>query len=107
MLHQFNAQRFRWWNGRRIGTIAVGTIVYIQDGIRPLNGIGRPITRRIPWLVEAWLNRDYAKWSSGKLCTVKIAGGHLAQVRSLRDGRRLVVAAWILLACVDAGLDRP
>jgi hypothetical protein len=37
---------------------------------------------------------------------VKIAGGHLAIVRSLRDGRRQLVADWILLACVDAGLER-
>jgi hypothetical protein len=65
MLHQFNAQRFRWWNGRRIGTVPVGTIVYIQDGVRPLNGICRPVTRRNPWLVEAWLNRDYTRSSSG------------------------------------------
>ena len=36
-----------------------------------------------------------------------IAGGHLAQVRSLRDGRRVqIFADWILLRCVDAGLER-
>lgn len=106
MLHQFNAQRFRWWRGKRVGTIPVGTIVYIQDGVRPLRGPSQAAITRNPWIVEAWLNRDYSLCSSEKWTTVKMAGGHLAIVRSLRDRRHQLAADWILLACVDAGLER-
>ena len=106
MQHQFNAQRFRWWHGKRIGTIPVGAIIYVQDGVRSLAGLTRPIVRRTPWIVEAWLNRDYSLNSAGRWKTVKMAGGHSAVIRSLRDGRRQEVADWLLLACVDAGLER-
>ncbi len=106
MLHRFNAQRFRSWHGKRVGTVPVGPIVYLQDGVRPLAGLARPIVTRNPWMVEAWINRDYPVLVAGKWTTVKIAGGHLAMVRSLRDGRYQLVADWILLACMDAGLER-
>lgn len=92
MIHQWNPQRFRYrQDGRRIGTIETGTIVYIQDGIRPF-GQDRhwgPV-RRNPWIVEAWQNRD-----GDDIHGVR-AGGHLAVVRSLRDGRRATVADWII-----------
>jgi len=94
---------------RQIGTIAVGTIIYIQDGIRPLEGFTRPVICREPWIVEAWLPRDYAKWdgSQRKFRTVSIRGGHWAVVRSLRNRNRVKqVADWILHACVDAGLEK-
>jgi hypothetical protein len=106
MLHQFNTQRFRWWQGKRVGTVPVGTIIYVQDGVRPLTGTSRPAVTRNPWIVEAWLNRDYSRFSSRKWTTVTITGGHLAMVRSLRDARRQLVADWILLACMDGGLER-
>jgi hypothetical protein len=94
---------------RQIGTIGVGAILYIQDGVNPLNGLTRPIVCREPWIVEAWLPRDYAKWdaASRTFKDVRIRGGHLAIVRSLRDRRRVqTVADWILLACCDAGLEK-
>jgi hypothetical protein len=94
---------------RQIGTIAVGTILYIQDGVNPLNGLTRPIVCREPWIVEAWLPRDYAKWDAATRTfrDVRIRGGHLAIVRSLRDRRRVqTVSDWILLACCDAGLEK-
>src|SRR5437773_6180405 len=94
---------------RQIGTIPVGTILYIQDGVRPLNGLTHPIVRREPWIVEAWVPRDYAKWdgSSRTFKAVRIRGGHLAIVRSLRNRNRVQpVADWILLACIDAGLEK-
>jgi hypothetical protein len=93
---------------KRIGTIAVGTIVYIQDGINPLRGFTRDVVRRDPWIVEAWIPRDYSKWdaASRTFTTMRIAGGHLAQARSLRNGRVQLVADWILLQCVDAGLEK-
>ena len=93
----------------RIGTIPVGTIVYIQDGVRPLRGITPPVVCREPWIVEAWLPGDYSQWDGAarQFKTVKVAGGHLAIVRSLRDRRRVEkVADWLLLACLDAGLER-
>lgn len=94
---------------KRIGTIPVGTILYIQDGVRPLHGLTRQIVRREPWMVEAWLPRDYAKWdpSTRSFKTMRVAGGHLAIVRSLRDRNRVQpVADWILLACIDVGLEK-
>jgi hypothetical protein len=91
-----------------IGTIPVGTILYIQDGVNPFRGVTREIVCREPWIVEAWLPRDYSKWdqTTGSFKMTRIRGGHLALVRSLRDRRRTkVVADWILLACIDAGLE--
>lgn len=64
---------------------------------------------RETWIVEAWLLRDYSKWDPGlqQFRIVWISGGHLAQVRSLRDQRRVKqVADWILLECIDVGLER-
>lgn len=94
---------------RQIGTIAIGTIVYIQDGMRPFAGFTQPVICREPWIVEAWLPRDYAKWGGSQRMfrTVSIRGGHLAIVRSLRNRNRVQqVADWILHACVDAGLEK-
>ena len=94
---------------RQIGTVAVGTILYIQDGVSPFKGLTRDVVHREPWIVEAWLPREYAKLdgASRTFKTVRIRGGHLAVVRSLRDRkRRKTVADWILLVCVDAGLEK-
>jgi hypothetical protein len=98
MMRQYYAQRFRGRSPKRIGTIPVGTIVYIQDGMRPLSGFRDGPICRNPWIVESW--------HPGFLCGKAMAGGHLATVRSLRDGRRQQVADWILLACMDAGLEK-
>ena len=112
MIRQYYAQRFRRSSGpreRQIGTIDIGTILYIQDGIRPLSGFANQIICREPWIVEAWIPRDCSTWDlkTRTFRDVRIAGGHLAQVRSLRDRRRVqLVADWILLACVDAGLEK-
>jgi hypothetical protein len=127
MFRQYYAQRFRSMyppitkrvgrktvyysdpRDRQIGTIPVGTILYIQDRVSPLKGLTRNVVCREPWIVEAWLPREYAKWdrASRTFRTVRIRGGHLAVVRSLRDRRRRkTVADWILLACVDAGLEK-
>ena len=94
---------------KRIGTIPVGTIVYVQDGIRPLQGLTKQIVCREPWIVEAWLPRDYTTWdpSARSFKTLRMAGGHLAIVRSLRDRNRVrSVADRILLACIDSGLEK-
>ena len=127
MFRQYYAQRFRSMyppiaktvrcntvyhadpRDRQISTIPVGTILYIQDGVSPLKGLTRNVVQREPWIVEAWLPRDYAKWDghSRTFRTVRIRGGHLALVRSLRNRNRMQpVADWILLACLDAGLEK-
>lgn len=107
MEHQYGAQRFRIRNGRQIGTIPVGTIVYLQDGVSPFRFPER-IIRRDPWRVEAWIPRDYTVRNpkTGKHEIRRMTGGHLAQVRSLRSNRVTEVADWLLLACMDAGLEK-
>jgi len=104
MRHQYYAQRRAGGhNPHGRGTINPGTIVYLQDGIRPMAGLTRPAVRRVPWQVEGWTPRDYCT-STG---TTRMAGGHLATVRSLADRRQVrTVADWLLLACIDAGLER-
>jgi hypothetical protein len=128
VIHQYYAHRFRRLyplipagikkgvqlfatdpRDRRIGTIAVGTIIYIQDCINPLRGFTKEVVCREPWIVEAWIPREYSKWDgpSRKFQAVRVSGGHLARVRSLRDSRRVqLVADWILLSCIDAGLEK-
>lgn len=89
---------------KRVGTIPVGTILYLQDGVRPFSGFRKKPIRRNPWIVEAWLNREYFPAAQGAPSVRYLSGGHLAIVRSLRDGRTQTVADWLLLACSDAGL---
>lgn len=99
MTHQYHAQRrLGGHNPHGIGTIPIGTIVYLQDGLRPMGRKRGDWIYRNPWIVEAWLNRDYAKSTPAGFTTVQMAGGHLAQVRSLRDGRRAQVADWLIRA---------
>jgi len=99
MIRQYYPQRFRQNHpcGRPVGTITVGTIAYIQDR---LGRFDRPVCRN-PWIVEAWLPREYAVCGGpNTFCR----GGHLAVVRSLRDGRRQLVADHYLLCADDLGL---
>jgi len=107
MLHQYNAQRSKaaTYHGRRVGTIDVGTILYIQDRVCQYRG---PVCRN-PWIVEAWHNRTIGatrRGPDGKYTDSIVAGGHLATVRSLRDGRRQTVSDCSLLAASDMGLAR-
>ncbi len=92
-----------------MGTISVGMIIYVQDGVSPLRGLTRDVVCREPWIVEAWIPRDYSTWDAEqrRFRSVRAAGGHLAQVRSLRDRRRVqLVADWLLRYCMDAGLEK-
>ncbi len=99
MIHQYHAQRSRRLpDGRAVGTVPVGTILYIQEP-RHQRAYGR--VRRNPWIVEAWLPREYHPCVAGRPGTVYMAGGHLAQVRSLRDGSRRTCADWLLLASTE------
>ena len=90
----------------RIGTIPIGTIVYLQDHISPLSGLRSTPIRRNPWIVQAWENRPYYPCNSNGPKVTYLAGGHTAIVRSLRDGRVQTAADWLLLACIDAGLTK-
>ncbi len=90
----------------RIGTIPIGTIVYLQDGPSRLSCLYTPPIRRNPWIVEAWENRAYYPCTLNGPKVTYLAGGHTAIVRSLRDGRDQTVSDWILLACIDAGLTK-
>jgi hypothetical protein len=107
MEYQYHAARFRLLaDGRQVGTISVGTILYIQDDVSPFKFPDR-IIHREPWRVEAWIPRQYTVRDplTGFHRGVPCAGGHLALVRSLRDSRRTAhVADWLLLRCADAGL---
>ena len=108
MIRQYHAQRTCGGpNPHRAGTVPVGTVVYLQDGLRPLGGVpmGWAPVRRNPWQVVAWLPREYTVRRAGRYATAYIAGGHLAVVQSLRDGRVKRVADWLLLACIDAGFE--
>lgn len=89
----------------RAHPVPVGTIAYIQDGMRPFGRDSRaPIICRNPWIVTAWLNREYHPCSPSRPHTTYLRGGHLAVIRSLRDGRTQTVADWMLRQCDDAGL---
>lgn len=107
MEYQYHPSRFRCLpDGRKVGTIRVGDILYIQDAVRPFS-FPSYTTRREPWRVEAWIPREAIGRDFGtrKYKTLRCAGGHLALVRSLRDSRRVAeVADWVLLACADAAL---
>ncbi len=107
MEYQYHAQRFRYLpDGRPVGTINVGTVLYIQDGVNPFKFPDRVVCRE-PWRVEAWIPREIVVRDSITNChrLMRCAGGHLALIRSLRDSRRTAhVADWLLLACADAGL---
>ena len=92
MINQYHPQRHRIVNGRAIGTIAVGEIIYIGD--RPTDQ--RRLRACNPWIVQAWLPRYVA--CAGKYVA---RGGHLAVVKSLRDGRTTLVSDWLLLASSD------
>lgn len=103
MIRQFYPQRARAqrFHGRPIGTIPAGSILYIQH-----SGYGQPPVRVNPWIVEAWIPRTIgaAARVNGRYVDRRAAGGHLAIVRSLRNGRRTTVADHFLVWADDAGL---
>lgn len=90
----------------RIGTIPIGTIVYLEDHISPMSGLRATPILRNPWIVQAWHNRAYYSCTANRVKTTYLAGGHTAQLRSLRNSRVQSIADCILLACVNAGLSK-
>lgn len=86
MLNQYRAQRRLGGNNPHgIGTVPVGTIAYVQ-----FNG-------RNPWIIEAWMNREYFPCVKGAPEVTYMLGGHLALCRSLRNGERRLFADWHFL----------
>jgi len=112
MMRQYGAQRCRGGaNPLRVGTIAVGSLFYIQDQghFRDRHG-GAPVCRT-PWIVEAFLNGmmhatrrdpDTDRWRSSYWS----GRSDTAVVRSLRDGRRQAVPVHLLQLHEDRGLCR-
>ncbi|MDD2878347.1 MAG: hypothetical protein PHT60_13955 [Acidiphilium sp.] len=112
MLRQYFASPFMGGNNPlRIGTIAVGSIYYIQDdGWWHDRFRGAPVCRD-PWIVEAFLNGVCAAArrnpDTGRWDDVYLAGrSDLAIVRSLRTGKRQIVTVRILKLADDEGHHR-
>jgi hypothetical protein len=88
MIRQYRPQRFRYLDTPR-GRLEVGTI--------PTGTICRPHNCTSNVEVLAWIPRDYASYERGRFTTKRIAGGHLALVRNLRDGRVFPLSdTWLL-----------
>lgn len=88
MIRQYRAGRFQMAATPR-GPMPVGTI--------PVGSIVRPHRARVRVQVLAWIPRDYASYQRGRFSTKRIAGGHLALVRRLDNGRTFTLSdAWLL-----------
>lgn len=75
---------------RRKRGLAVGEIIYLQDGLRPFGPATsfRPV-RRNPYMIESFRPRHCAITNS-----YHARDGHLVTMRSLRTGQRVDVADW-------------
>ena len=110
MLRQYHAQRRQSGdNPRGVGTVALGSIFYLQDDGYWRARFGRTAVCRTPWSVESFLNGQYHAArrdpETGRWVSVFMAGrSDLAVVRSLRDSRRQEVAFRILQLHDDLGL---
>lgn len=112
MMRQYGASRWQGGdNPLRVGTVAVGTVFYIQDWSFFHARHGEAAVCRNPWMVEAFLNgtvgasrrnRDTGLWES----TYRSGRSDMAVVRSLRDGRRQHVAVRVLALHEELGLAR-
>ena len=112
-MRQYGAQRARGGsNPLRVGTIAVGTIVYLQDQAFFRDCYANQPVCRTPWLLEAFLNgqlhasrrdRDTGLWESA----FRSGRSDMAVVRSLRDWRVVrQVSVHTLLVHDDLGLTK-
>lgn len=100
MLRQYNPQRFRYQEiggrVRHVGTIPVGTIFRSTNEMRLDLG-----ERKL--MVEAWLPREIGagRRRNGRYENTFAAGGHMAQVRDLSNGKRFTLADHFIRFCVD------
>lgn len=112
MMRQYGAQRCRSGdNPLRVGTIAVGSVLYLQDQGYFRARYGEAPICRASWIVEGYLNGmmhatrrdpDTGMWRSSYWS----GRSDTAVVRSLRDGRRQTVSVHVLLLHEDRGLCR-
>lgn len=110
MIRQYFTSPFMGgYNPLHIGTIAAGSIYYLQnDGWWRDRYRGRPVCRE-PWIVEAFLNGTLGAARrdprTGFWQDLYISGrSDLAVVRSLRNGKRRSITVRVLRAHDDAGL---
>lgn len=110
MIRQHHAQRRRdGSNPLGVGTIAFGSLFYLQDRNYLHRQHGGTAICRTPWIVEAFLNGTLgAAWrnpATGRWEDRFISGrSDQAVVRSLRDGRRMTVAVYLLASHDDLDL---
>ena len=113
MLRQYHAPRRQGGdNPLGVGTIALGSVFYLQDDGHWRARFRGGASCRAPWIVEAFLNGQYHAArrdpDTGHWLSVYVANRtDLALVRSLRDGRRRTVAIRVLQLHEDEGLGWP
>ncbi|MCR0984016.1 hypothetical protein [Roseomonas populi] len=113
MLRQYHAQRRQGGdNPLGVGTIALGSIFYLQDDGYWRARFGRAAVCRTPWIVESFLNGQYHAArrdpATGHWLSVYAANRtDLAMLRSLRDGRRQSVTVRLLQLHEDEGFGLP
>jgi len=91
MLRQYASQRHRYERIRgrdmAVGTVPIGSIFRLST----------PYTRRPrAFIVEAWLTRACPRCDPAGTFSYFAHGAHLAQVRSLANGRRAIFADRII-----------
>jgi len=110
VIRQYGAQRCMGdHNPLRVGVIPAGAIFYLQEEAWWRDRYrGKPVCRT-PWIVEAFLNgtmgaarrnRGTGLWEDA----YRSGRSDMAVVRSLRDGRRRVIAVRLLILHEDEGL---
>lgn len=113
MLRQYHAQRRQGGdNPLGVGTIALGSIFYLQDDGYWRARFGRAAVCRTPWIVESFLNGQYhaARRDPATRHWLSVYAANrtdLAVLRSLRDGRRQSVTVRLLQLHEDEGFGLP
>ena len=103
MINQYRAQCGRpaeHGKGGLIGQYPAGTILPVNNFVQAFSNRTFSIGRG-PWIIEAWLNREYHKFIAGRCFTVYLAGGHLAEIRSLSTGKRARISDAHIRATMD------
>jgi hypothetical protein len=111
MIRQYFAHRFMGGhNPLHIGSIAVGSIYYLQDDSWWRDRFRGAPQRREPWIVDSFFNGTMGAArrdpTTGHWMSLYIAGrSDMALCRSLRTGRKRRVAVRLLHLHDDEGLS--